>query len=239
MSDAQWETVKVGNGEMPVYRSLDGSGERRPAVIVLQEIFGVNHHIRDVADRIAREGYDVYAPDLFYRQGARFEIGYSDMAAGVERAQQMTESQFLEDISGLIARIREKGTLSNGRSGEPIPVGVVGFCMGGRLAYLTACTQDIDAAASFYGGRIASGPLSRTSGISCPIMLFYGGKDTHIPQSEIDQVRAALEQHEKEAAIYVYPDADHGFFCNERKSYQPAAAEDAWNHLKALFEEYL
>ena len=239
MSGSKWETVKVGNGEMPVYRSSDESGERKPAVIVLQEVFGVNPHIRDVADRIAREGYEVYAPDLFYRQGPRFESGYTDMTAARERALQMKEEEFLEDIGALIAWVRAKGTLSNGRSGEPIPVGVVGFCMGGRLAYLTACTQEIDAAISYYGGGIARGPLSRTAGISCPVMLFYGGKDAHIPQSEIDQVRGALEEHEKEAAIYVYPDADHGFFCNERKSFDPAAAQDSWNHLKTLFEEYL
>ena len=234
-----WDTVKVGKKAMPVYVSVADSQVRKPAVIVLQEIYGVNSHIRDVTERIAKEGYHAFAPDLFYRQGERFESGYVDNSAAYERMKHIKNDEFLEDIKALVAHIRAKGTLSNGRSGETIPVGVVGFCMGGRLTYLAACSQEINAAVSYYGGGIAKGPIDRTADLVCPIMLFYGGKDKHIPQTEIDQVKVALEKHDKQAGIFVYPEADHGFFCNERRTFNAEAAEDSWIQMRAFFKEYL
>jgi carboxymethylenebutenolidase len=224
----KWVEISVGDKSMPVYVCTPELGKPKGAILVLQEIYGVNSHIRSVTERLAAEGYLALAPDLFHRQGDRFEAGYTDAQTAFARAQKMSEEQALHDIDRVIATLDTS-----------LHVGVVGFCMGGRIAFQVAFNSRVSGAVSFYGGRIAEKALKWTSQIQCPILLFYGEKDKHIPTTEIAQVKEALHEHSKDAEIVIYPSADHGFFCDERATYNEKAAHDAWNRTREFFAKNL
>jgi carboxymethylenebutenolidase len=185
------------------------AGNPRGAVVVIQEIFGVNAHIRAVTDSYAAEGYVAIAPALFDRVRRGIELGYTadTMKEGFGYVQQLAPEKILLDISACIAVVKHAGR-----------VGVVGFCWGGRLAYVSACELPIACGVAYYGGRIAQ-ELARTP--RCPMLYHFGGKDAHIPESEIDQIRAV----DTRGTIYVYPEADHGFNCDMRGSYNAEAAK--------------
>ncbi len=147
----------------------------------------------------------------------------------------------IADAQSTLTYLRGRGDVDGSK------IGVMGFCIGGHMTYLTACETDVAAAASFYGGGIAApeGPggaastVSRTSGISCPIVCLYGAKDAHIPLDQVDQVRSALNAAGTQAEVVVYDEADHGFFCDQRETYHKASADDAWTRVKALFKSAL
>lgn len=215
---------------MPIYlcspKDHTSSSKGYPTVIVIQEIFGVNPHIRSVSERIAKEGYRTIAPDLFYRQGEHFESGYEDLKPGRARKAQLKDSEFLEDMDALLTTVKT-------------PVASIGFCMGGTLSYLLATSRKLNAMIAFYGSGIASGPAQKTASLSCPSLLFYGGLDQSIPMSDIEKVKAMVNQYQKKAEIIVYPDADHGFFCDARNAYHPTAADKAWEKVKAFLASHL
>lgn len=227
--DCDWQSVDVGDKEMGVYVCGPRDGSPRPAVLVLQEIFGVNHHIRKVAERIAREGYLALAPDLFHRQGDRLEADYTEVPRARERKAKLRDDEFLGDMRRAMDLAAER----NG-SDYATRTGVVGFCFGGRLAYLAACHLPLSAAAVFYGGGITAGPLERTAGILCPMLLCFGGNDSLIPRSDIERIERTLKEHDKTAEVVLYAEAGHGFFCEDRADYHPNAAADAWERLKQL-----
>jgi len=220
--------------------SADGT---YPAVIVYMEIFGVNAHIRDVTERVAREGYVAIAPDYFHRTGPGVELGYDDagMAEGMKHLGQLKADTMIADARDAIAFLRA----SDGVKGESI--GAMGFCIGGHMTYLTACETDVKAAASYYGGGIAapSGPgggpstLSRSDKIEGKLICYFGGKDAMIPQDQVSAVREALDKTGGGHEVIVYPDADHGFNCDLRESYNRASADDAWAKTLALFSQNL
>jgi carboxymethylenebutenolidase len=205
------------------YRA-DPAGAPKGAIVVIQEIFGVNSHIRSVCDRLAKLGYVAIAPALFDRQQRDFESGYS--AEEVQRARAfLTEVDWdamLRDVDAAAASVRSAG-----------PVGVVGFCMGGTLAFLAATRlEGIDAAVGYYGGKIAAfaDEVPR-----CPTQLHFGAEDQGIPLSDVDLVRAKRPDCE----IHVYAGAGHGFHCDERASYHPEAAAKAWPRTMSWFEGHL
>ena len=179
-------------------------GAVRGGVVVIQEIFGVTSHIRDVADRFAAAGYLSIAPALFDRVERDVEVPYSDMARGRHYKQAVSVDQAMLDVAAAAAHVR---------AGQ---VGVVGYCWGGTLAYLAAARLPIDAAVAFYGGEIArySAEAPRV-----PIMYHFGEKDAHIPMSVVEQIKTA----HPEGTFYAYP-ADHGFNCTDRASFEPASA---------------
>ncbi len=231
-------SIPVGNDSMPAYIARPKGTEALPAVIVWMEIFGVNPHIRDVTERIAKEGYVACAPNFFHRVAPDLELGYDEagMNEGIEHMMKLTADNMIADQRAAIAALR-------GRPDVTGKIGVTGFCIGGHMTYLTACENDIDAAVSFYGGGISApeGPggaastISRTAKINCPILCLYGALDAHIPPDQTSAVEAALKAAGRDAEVVIYPDADHGFFCNERASYNAGAAADAWQRLTQLF----
>ena len=235
--------VPVGSLSMPAYLARPTAPGAYPAVLVFMEIFGVNPHIRDVTERVAREGYLALAPDYFHRSGPGAEYGYDDagFAAGMKLLGSLRSDQMVADAKAAIAWLRGRKDVRGDR------IGCMGFCIGGHMTYLTACETDVRVAASFYGGGIAApqGPggqpstIGRTGRIQGRLLALFGGKDAFIPIDQVDAIRDALAQARTRHEVVVYPDADHGFFCDQRATYQAEAAKDAWERVKKLFREEL
>jgi carboxymethylenebutenolidase len=244
--DITIERVQIpleGGGEMGGYLARPTDGGTRPAVLVFMEIFGVNSHIREVTERVAAEGYVALAPDTFHRTGPGIELGYDDagMARGMELLGQLDADEMVSDVKAALGYLRGRADVQADR------IGCMGFCIGGHMTYLTACETDVKAAASFYGGGIAApegpggGPstLGRSSGIGGRILCLFGDQDGYIPGEQVDAIREALEKAGTRHEVVVYPGAGHGFFCDQREDFQRAAADDAWERVKALFREEL
>jgi carboxymethylenebutenolidase len=198
---------------------------RGPGLLLWQEIFGVNEHIRAVAEQYALAGFVVLAPDAFWRQAPRVELGYE----GADRQQAMALMQAYTATEHVLADTVQAVAALRARSEVAGKVGSLGYCLGGRLAYLTAATTDIDAAVPFYGGGI-QGQLDLAAAIRCPVQFHYAEQDDHIPLDAVERVRAALPAPRHE--LHVYPGAHHGFNCWARGSYHPASA--ALAHGRAL-----
>ncbi len=245
MADLEIRTthVTVANGDLEIAAYLaEPVGEGRyPGVIVIQEIFGVNAHIRSVTERIAQLGYVAIAPAIYQRQAPGFEVGYSnqDLELGRKYKEQTQASELLSDVQATINYLKTlKSVQGNG-------FGSIGFCFGGHVVYLAAILPDIKATASFYGAGIVTGTpgggeptVSRTSDIQGVVYGFFGTEDPLIPNEQVDQIEAALKQHQISHKIFRYP-ATHGFFCDQRDSYHPDAAEDAWKLVQQLFTQEL
>ena len=236
--------VKVPNADLQIdaYLAEPIQEGTFPAVIVIQEIFGVNIHIREVTQRIAKEGYVALAPTLFQRIAPGFEAGYNpeDIQIGRKYKEQTKAEEILSDIQAAIAYLR---TLPNVK---PDAIGSIGFCFGGHVVYLAATLPDIKATASFYGGGIPNSTpgvgaptITRTAEIKNPIYAFFGLEDKGIPVEHTEQIEAELKKYQIPHAVFRYPAADHGFFCNHRASYNAEAAADAWKHVVELFEQNL
>jgi carboxymethylenebutenolidase len=198
-------------------------GAARGAIVVVQEIFGVNSHIRAVTDGYAAEGYVAIAPSLFDRIRKGIELGYTqpEVQEGFGYAQQLKPEQSMQDLSAAIAVVRHAGR-----------VGMVGYCWGGKLAYLGACDLPLACAVSYYGGSIAQ---SLDKKPKCPMMFHFGAEDTHIPASDIEKIKAANPQ----GIFHIYQGAGHGFNCDQRASYNPQAAALARERSLAFFAQHL
>jgi carboxymethylenebutenolidase len=221
-------------GDRGQLRAVDGfafgtyqampAGRPRGGIVVIQEIFGVNAHIREVCDGYAAAGYAALAPQIFDRVERNIEMGYGpdDMTRGVEIARgKLKMEQTLIDLQAAVDDAKRFGK-----------VGVVGYCFGGMLAWLAACElTDVSAANSYYGGGVAS-QLNRNA--RCPVMMHFGAKDAHIPLSDVEKVKQA----HPEATVHVY-DADHGFNCDHRASYDAAAAKLARTRSLEFFAKHV
>ncbi len=205
------------------YRAMPASAPKG-GIVVVQEVFGVNHHIRAVTDRVAAAGYVAIAPALFDRAERGIELKYDPdgMKRGIELAYKIPQDQHLASVEAAIAALAPHG-----------PVGIVGFCLGGTLAFAAAAKSDtLAAAVGYYGGGIAGmvgtepRPMPR-----CPIELHFGEHDDHIPVSDIDKVKAAYP----DVPVHTY-DAGHGFNCDERGSYDKASADAAWARTLAFLD---
>ena len=199
-----------------------GSG---PGLLLFQEIFGVNEHIRAVAEQWALDGFVVLAPDMFWRQAPRVELGYAgdDWQRAFALMQGYAADQAVADVGAAVATLRARPEVAGGR------VGAMGYCMGGRMVYLAAATAGVDAAVPYYGGGIHA-QLDRVAAIRCPMQFHYAGHDDHIPPEAVEAVRAAFAG--KAAEVHVYPGSMHGFNCWARASYHAPSA--ALAHGRAL-----
>ncbi|MCZ6620534.1 MAG: dienelactone hydrolase family protein [Deltaproteobacteria bacterium] len=229
--------LNTSDGKMEAYEARPKNGGARPGIIVLMEAFGVNSHIKDVTERVAREGYVAIAPDLYHRESERL-VSYKDLEKAVGIMNRLQDPKVMDDVGAAIAHLKSQSYVRQGA------IGVTGFCMGGRFTYLTAAhhNKDIKAAVAFYGGGIPAGkpsPLDRTGEITCPITLFFGGKDPLIPQEHVDKINQTLKDQKKNFSLKLYPEATHGFFCNERESYHQESAKDAWEKTKSFFAQHL
>ena len=194
-------------------------------IVVIQEIFGVNNHIRAVVDGYAREGYAAIAPQIFDRAERDVELGYTDQVEfdkGLKLAfQDLKMPETLQDMQAAVEAIAAHGK-----------VGVVGYCFGGLLTWLSACELNgVAAASAYYGGGIA-GEAARSA--KCPVMMHFGEKDPHIPMSDVETVRNA----QPDVQVFVY-DADHGFNCDERESYDATSSATAKSRTLAFFDKHL
>ena len=243
MTELQTQWVKVANGELQIdaYLATPSGAGVFPAVIVIQEIFGVNSHIRDVTERLAQEGYVAIAPAIFQRTAPGFEVGYSEAetAEGRKHKDLTTADELLGDLRATIAYLRGLPHVKGDQ------FGAIGFCFGGHVVYLAATLPEIKATASFYGGGIATmtpggGPptITRTSEIQGSLYAFFGTSDPLIPNQDADQIETALQTHQIKHRVFRYP-AGHGFFCDQRADYQPQFAAVAWDHVKQLFRQEL
>lgn len=243
MVDIETRWVQVVNGDLLIdaYLALPKADGPYPGIILFQEIFGVNHHIRDVAERLAQEGYVVLAPALYQRFAPSFETGYTpaDIDLGRQYKDQATTEELLSDTQAAIAYLRGLSQVIDAE------IGTIGFCFGGHVAYLAATLPDIKATASFYGAGIATmtpggglPTVNRTSEIRGSLYAFFGDQDESIPLDHIKTMEAELHRHGVRHHIFLYP-ANHGFFCDQRESYDPAAAKDAWEQVKTLFQTVL
>ena len=217
-------TLTASDGhQLGAYRA-DPQAAARGAIVVVQEIFGVNTHIRSICDRLAALGYVAIAPAIFDRTEPDFQSGYS--ADEVDRARAFIANAdwdaFVRDTNAAREAVADIGT-----------VGVVGFCLGGSVAFLAATRlEGFSAASGFYGGRIDAyaDEVPR-----CPTQLHYGSDDHGIPMSNVDKVRARRP----ECDIYVYDGAGHGFHCDEREGFHPGASKQAWGRMVGFFAEHI
>jgi carboxymethylenebutenolidase len=194
-------------------------------LVVIQEIFGVNSHIRSVADRFAAQGFDAVAPALFDRVDPGIELGYEadDIAEGREIRARIAQDDALKDVAAAVELLR----------GEERKVGVTGYCWGGSLAWAAATRLDgVDAAVCYYGGQVAEMADEQPR---CPVLLHFGETDASIPMSDVETVRAK----HPELPLHVYPEAGHGFSCDARASYHAPSAALALERTLAFLRQHL
>jgi carboxymethylenebutenolidase len=224
--------IPASGGTMPAFLARPKGDGKLPAVLVIMEAFGLNGHIKDVTQRIAAEGYATLAPDLYWRGGKGRTAGYGDLPTAIGMMQALKDPDIVDDVRSAVAYLEKQPFVRADR------IGITGFCMGGRVSFLAAAElpDKIKAAAPFYGGGI---PIDKSSKVKAPMLIFFGEDDGFIPLDQVDALRAELQKHGKQAEVKVYPGAGHGFFCNERESYQKDAAADSWERLKKFFAQHL
>lgn len=228
--------ISTPDGQMPACLYTPTSPNRKPAVILLMEAFGLTLHIQDVAARIAKEGYIVLAPDLYYRK-PNSKFGYDQ----VEQARAMVNSldipSVVTDIGVALASLKSRSDIYSDK------IGVIGFCLGGGLSLVAASqfSDEIAAVASFYGlyGIPPEHWNDLITTITAPVYLFLGEVDVFIPLDLVRHVESRFRELDKDYTLKVYPDANHGFFCHERSDYNAAAAEDSWQELTKFFDQHL
>jgi carboxymethylenebutenolidase len=221
-------TLATADGDMELYEAAP-DGDTVGAVIVIQEAFGVNEHIRDVTRRFADAGYHAVAPALFHRAGGG-EAPYGDMEAVMKLFAGLSDDGFLMDVDATLAHLAEAGFSAE-------RTGIVGFCMGGRVTFLVAARRALGAAVGFYGGGIVEAgrlpfpPLvEEVSSLKTPWLGLFGDLDTGIPVDQVERLREALDDKAPvEQEIVRYPDAKHGFHCDARPdAFNAEAAADGW-----------
>jgi carboxymethylenebutenolidase len=230
------DTTDGSPSEMPVFiaRPQGGAQERRPAIILIQEVFGVNPHIQEVVQRFAAAGYVVVAPDLFYRKEHWLSFNYDQFPLVTPILKTLTAETLNGDIAAALDFLASQPDVDLER------IGITGYCMGGRLSFVTAATfpERIKASVIYYGGGLGH-YLELAGQITCPVLGFFGGLDKHILREHVTALDQALEKAGVEREIHLYPYADHGFFCDARSAFNPRAAADAWKRTLDFFGEHL
>ncbi len=236
--------VKVHNEDLAInaYLAMPETSGVYPGVVVIQEIFGVNQHIRDVTERLASEGYVAIAPAIYQRQAPGFEVGYTadEVKQGREYKVKTQAEELLSDIQACINYLYSLPQVK--QSG----VGTIGFCFGGHVVYLAAILDQVGATASFYGAQIATWcpgqeqpTITRTKDIKGTIYAFFGTEDPLIPNQQTDQIEQELIKQNISHQVFRYEGATHGFMCDRRDSYSPDVAKDAWKKVLDLFSQKL
>jgi carboxymethylenebutenolidase len=219
--------LKVADGTvMNAYVARPSGNAEVPGVLVFQEAYGVNAHIRDVTERFAREGYVSIAPELYHRTAPGFEGKYDDFQSAMLHMRAMTEKGIIEDIGAAYDWLKRNSQVA------PDKIASVGFCLGGRVSFIACASFPLQASISFYGGNIAPALLPKVADLKAPVLFFWGVLDKHIGP---EQTRAIVDECKRLGKTYVnveISNADHGFFCDVRPSYNPEAAALAWNLTK-------
>jgi len=230
--------VPVKGGEIPAYRAMPAVGTNFPTVLVIQEIFGVHEHIRDMCRRFAKLGYFAVAPELYSRQGDVSKM--TNIQEIVDNVVKKTpDAQVMGDLDSAAAYAKASGKADVSR------LGVTGFCWGGRMVWMyTAHNPNVKAAVAWYGPLTAAyypgdkTALDVVKDLNAPVLGLYGGADQGIPMEAVNKMRDALRAAKKPGDLIVYPDTPHGFNADYRPSYRKEAAEDGWNRLRSWFVLY-
>ncbi len=229
--------IPTSDGEMPAYRAMPQTGKAFPVVLVVQEIFGVHEHIKDICRRLAKLGYLAVASELYARQGDVSKI--TDMKEIQKIVAKVPDAQVMSDLDACVSWVEKSG------QGNVSKLGITGFCWGGRIVWLYAAhSSKLKAGVAWYGRLVGTtdelhpkNPIDVVPELKAPVLGLYGGKDQGIPLESIEQMRKALKAASKPAEIVVYPDAGHAFNADYRPSYHKASAEDGWKRMHAWFKK--
>ncbi len=230
MINHEFNSIPVADGtEIDVYAAFPEGRGPFPAILLCQEAFGINNHIRQVAERLCKEGYAVITPDFFHRTARRIELPYNDFSRVMPHIQAITREGLCADIEAGYNWLLKQTVIKKEKLGS------IGFCMGGRVSFLANTILPISAAVSYYGGGLEqlTGEAPRLHGQH---LFFWGGQDKHITPDKIDIIINAVKAAGKEYTNVIISNADHGFNCDERPSYNPLAAKEAWAHSLAFLE---
>lgn len=231
--------IPVSDGEMPTYRAQPAKGEGFPVVLVVQEIFGVHEHIKDICRRLAKLGYLAVAPELYARQGDVSKLtDFNEIISKV--VSKVPDSQVMSDLDATVAWVKKEGR------GNVSKLGVTGFCWGGRIVWLYAAhNPQLKAGVAWYGRLVGKNdelhpkyPLEIAADLKAPVLGLYGGADMGIPVESVEKMQAALKEAKKPSEIVLYPDAPHGFYADYRPSYRQEIADKAWGRLREWFKQH-
>jgi carboxymethylenebutenolidase len=231
--------IPTADVEIPAYRAMPAKGGPFPVVLVVQEIFGVHEHIKDVCRRFAKEGYLAVAPELYARQGDPTKFtDYKQLFA--EIVGKVPDAQVMSDLDAAVAWAGKSG------SGDVKRVGVTGFCWGGRITWLyCAHSPQVKAGVAWYGRLVGETsplqpkyPIDVVADLKAPVLGLYGGKDQGIPLADVEKMRAALAAAKNPSEIVVFPDAPHGFNADYRPSYRAEDAREGWRQALAWFRRH-
>jgi len=228
--------IPTSDGDVPAYRAMPASGKSVPVILVVQEIFGVHEHIKNVCRRFAKVGYMAIAPELYFRQGDVSKL--SDIKEILSKVvSKVPDSQVMSDLDSAVAWAGKNG-------GDVEKLGITGFCWGGRIVWLyVAHNPKVDAGVAWYGRLVGdknemnpANPIDLVDKINAPVLGLYGGADAGIPTDTVDQMNAALKKAGKKSMIRVYADTPHAFNADYRPSYRKEQAEDGWKRTLAWFK---
>lgn len=231
--------IAVQDGEIPAYRAMPEKGRSFPVILVVQEIFGVHEHIKDICRRLAKIGYLAIAPELYARQGDVSKL--TDFREIIERVvSKVPDKQVLSDLDSTVVWAGKNG-------GDTSKLGITGFCWGGRIVWLYAAhSKKLKAGVAWYGRLVGQSselqprhPIDVVAELKAPVLGLYGGADNGIPNDTVERMREALKKVNSKSDIVLYPDTPHGFHADYRPSYRPEQAKDAWNRLQKWFKEKL
>ncbi len=230
-------TLDTPDGAMDLYEAAP-DGDPKGAIIVIQEAFGVNHHIQDVTRRFAAAGYLAVAPALFHRAGGG-TASYDDFSKVMPLFEGVSDDGVLADVDATIAHVEAQGF-------APPRIGIVGFCFGGRVTFLVAARRTLGAAVGFYGGGIVNASplglpalIEEAADLQTPWLGLFGDLDQGIPVDDVEVLRARLGDAEAIADIVRYSDAEHGFHCDARDAYHEDSARDSWRRALGWFATHL
>jgi len=235
--DAGEVAIAARDGSMAAYRALPARGRGLATVLVVQEIFGVHEHIKDVCRRFAHAGYLAIAPELYARQGDVSRL--ADIEAIRPIVAQVPDAQVMSDLDDAAEWAAKNG-------GDPGKLAITGFCWGGRIVWLYAAhNPNLKAGVAWYGRVEGPGnplqpknPIDVARNIHAPVLGLYGGADAGIPNDGVERMRAALKAANRPSEIHTYPDMPHGFHADYRPSYRRQAAEDGWMRALAWFRKH-
>ncbi len=224
--------------EIPAYHAMPTKGKNFPTVLVVQEIFGVHEHIKDVCRRFAKLGYLAIAPEMYFRQGSVANIPMSNIMPIVQK---VPDAQVMSDLDAAVA-------WAGKNKGNTKKLGITGFCWGGRVVWLYAAHNPTVKAGVAWYGRLVGGqqksdlqpkhPIDIAATLKVPVLGLYAGKDGGIPLASVEQMKAELAKGKSKSDIIVYPDAQHGFHADYRPSYKKDDAQDGWQRLQAWFKKH-
>ncbi|MBI3665209.1 MAG: dienelactone hydrolase family protein [Acidobacteria bacterium] len=231
--------IPTSDGEIPAYRAMPESGKAFPVVLVVQEIFGVHEHIKDICRRFAKVGHLAVAPELYARQGDVSQI--ADFREVIQKVvSKVPDAQVMSDLDAAAAWAEKSG------KGNVSKLGLTGFCWGGRIAWLYAAhNPKLKAAVAWYGRLVGptndlqpKHPIDLAASLKAPVLGLYGGQDQGIPLDTVEKMRQALQAAGNPSEIIVYPNAGHGFCADYRPSYHQESAQDGWKRLQDWFRKH-